>query len=126
MVLRLCIFLLFCGIYPVLSIVAERAASVEHETTVWVKKDFFGGPLCGNQGRVAVFTPPGYENEVRRFRTANVVVRKKHFEDFSVCNRCDCPSYHRVLWFEILEGDVAKVAKFGYNRVAEDLDPRLR
>lgn len=126
MVLRLSIFLLFCGIYPVLPIVAERAASTEHERTVWIKKDFFGGPLCGTQGSTAVFTPPGYEEDARRLRAMGVIVRQKHFEDFSVCNRCDCPSYHRVLWFEILEGDAVKARELGYNRAARNLPAPLR
>lgn len=95
------------------------AAAEPPEATLWVAREFIGGPKCAASGPVIHYTPPGFESEKAKLRKAAVKISREYFRDRPTCQACHtCPNYHREFFFEIRAADLPLSEKTGYRKSA--------
>lgn len=96
------------------------------EATLWVAREFIGGPKCAVSGPVIHYTPPGFETEKAKLKKASVKIVREYYRDKATCQACHtCPNYDREIFFEIRAADLPLSEKTGYRKApapeAEDL-----
>lgn len=93
------------------------SAAEPPEPTIWVAREFIGGPKCAVSGPVIHYTPPGFETEKAKLRKAAVKITREYFRDKATCQACHtCPNYHREIFFEIRAADLPLSEKAGYRK----------
>lgn len=83
--------------------------------TVWVQKNFVGGPLCAKRGPEINFVAPGIEAASGPLRAGNIRILRSYFRNLPTCQACGkCATYHREILFEIEADKIAAAEKAGF------------
>jgi len=87
--------------------------------TVWVSRQFTGGPLCSKAGPEANFIAPGFESTAVSLTRKQIKIYRRYFSDEVPCQVCGkCPNYRREIYFEIETSMLSVAASAGFTKPA--------
>lgn len=100
---------------PLLLLLFFCALPVCAVETLWVHKNYVGGPLCAMGGPEINFVAPGIEAASEPLRANNIRIVRSYFRNQPTCQACGkCPTYHREILFEIEADKIAAAEKAGF------------
>jgi len=96
---------------------ALSAAALAAIETVWVSRQFTGGPLCATAGPEINFIAPGFEATSSMLTQHEIKIYRSYFRDHATCQACGkCPAYHREIFFEIETSKTIAADKAGFRK----------